>query len=140
MIDDFELIVHKFNDREDRHIYLLGDVHLGAKECLETEFAKFLQTVKDDYAGYLILLGDLLNNGVKSSVIRLDAMLEDTVPLGVRFCITAAEGQSYKVLSLPVYTVNKTAKTITIDIGELIAGITLEIALPSGHITVKESK
>lgn len=71
MIDDFELIVHKFNDREDRHIYLLGDVHLGAKECLETEFAKFLQMVKDDYAGYLILLGDLLNNGVKSSVTNV---------------------------------------------------------------------
>lgn len=71
MIDDFELIVHKFNDREDRHIYLLGDVHLGAKECLEAEFAKFLQTVKDDYAGYLILLGDLLNNGVKSSVTNV---------------------------------------------------------------------
>lgn len=71
MIDDFELIVHKFNDREDRHIYLLGDVHLGAKECLEAEFAKFLQMVKDDYAGYLILLGDLLNNGVKSSVTNV---------------------------------------------------------------------
>lgn len=46
MIDDFELIVHKFNDREDRHIYLLGDVHLGAKECLENEFAKFCRWSK----------------------------------------------------------------------------------------------
>lgn len=71
MIDDFELIVHKFNDRKDRHIYLLGDVHLGAKECLEDEFAKFLQMVKSDDAGYLILLGDLLNNGVKSSVTNV---------------------------------------------------------------------
>lgn len=50
---------------------MLGDVHLGAKECLEAEFAKFLQMVKDDYAGYLILLGDLLNNGVKSSVTNV---------------------------------------------------------------------
>lgn len=71
MIDDFELIVRKFDDREDRHIYLLGDVHLGAKECLETDFAKFLQMAKDDESGYLILLGDLLNNGVKSSVTNV---------------------------------------------------------------------
>lgn len=70
------------------------------------------------------------------AAIRLDAMLEDTVPLGVRFCITAAEGQSYKVLSLPVYTVNKTAKTITIDITALVADKKLTIALDTGVITV----
>ena len=105
------------------------------------------------------------------AAIRLDAMLEDTVPLGVRFCITAAEGQIYTVLSLPVYTVNKTAfdpvqftimllgtsgnvkvlpmpaytfdpgvTKLSIDIGELIAGVILDIVLPSGTITVKESK
>lgn len=83
------------------------------------------------------LLGHPLDPEV--AALRLDAMLGDTVPLGVRFCITAAEGQIYRVLSLPVYTVNKTAKTVTIDITALVANKNLTIALDTGVITV-ESK
>lgn len=73
------------------------------------------------------------------AALRLDAMLGDTVPLGVRFCITVAEGQIYKVLSLPVYTVNKTAKTVTIDIKALVADKQLTIALDTGVITVEST-
>lgn len=74
------------------------------------------------------------------AAIRLDAMLGDAIPLALRFCIFARDNQRYKVLSLPVYTVDKTAKTITIDITELVAGVILDIDLPSGLITVKKSK
>lgn len=73
------------------------------------------------------------------AALRLDAMLGDTVPLGVRFCITATDGQSYKVLSLPVYTVDKTDKTVTIDITALVADKKLTIALDTGVITVESN-
>lgn len=70
------------------------------------------------------------------AAIRLDAMLGDAIPLALRFCIFARDNQRYKVLSLPVYTVDKTAKTITIDITALVADKKLTIALDTGVITV----
>lgn len=68
---------------------------------------------------------------------RLTAMLEEgAVPLGVRFCIVAIEGPGYKVLSLPVYTVNNIANTVTIDITAIVADKKLIIALDTGLITI----
>ena len=45
-----------------------------------------------------------------------------------------------KVLPMPAYTFDPGVTKLSIDIGELIAGVILDIALPSGTITVKESK
>lgn len=45
-----------------------------------------------------------------------------------------------KVLPMPAYTFNQGITKLTVDIGEIMAGHTLEIALPSGVITIKESK
>lgn len=74
------------------------------------------------------------------AVIRLAAtMLGDTVPLALRFCILAGEGHVHKVLSLPVYTVDEAANTITIDITALIADKKLTIALDTGVITVEST-
>lgn len=91
-------------------------------------------TVVGDHAEWK-RLGYALDPG--AAVKRLNDMLDpDGIPLGVRFCITAIGNQSYKVLSLPVYTLNVTAKTITIDISALIADKKLTIALDTGVITV----
>lgn len=45
-----------------------------------------------------------------------------------------------KILPMPAYTVYHGITKLSIDIGELIAGVILDIDLPSGLITVKESK
>ena len=83
-------------------------------------------------------LGSPLDPGVAAK--RLTAMLEDgAVPLGVRFCIVAVDGSSYKVLSLPPYTVNKIANTVTIDITALAANKKLTIALDTGDITAEST-
>lgn len=59
----------------------------------------------------------------------------------VQFLITTLDPHgNLKVLPMPAYILNNVGNVLSIDIGELMAGITLEIALPSGHITVKESK
>lgn len=64
MLGDFDLISHSFD--KGIRIAPVADVHLGAMECMETEWERFLQRViKDDL--YLILAGDLLNNSVKSA-------------------------------------------------------------------------
>lgn len=61
------MVTHKF-PRKDISIYAVADVHLGAKECMEQEFMKFIKKVEEMPDTYLILVGDLLNNATKSSV------------------------------------------------------------------------
>jgi len=68
MLPDFELIVHKFPERKDITIVPIADVHLGARECMEQEFIKYIDSVKDRNDLRFVLVGDLLNNGIKSSV------------------------------------------------------------------------
>ena len=67
MLPDFNMIIHKF-PQEDITIIPISDVHLGAPECMEQEFIKFVESVKDRPNVYLILGGDLINNSVRSSV------------------------------------------------------------------------
>lgn len=68
ILPDFEMIVHKFPEREDITIIPVADVHLGAKECDEEKFFSFLKMVKDTPNTYLVLAGDLINNATRSSV------------------------------------------------------------------------
>lgn len=70
MLPDFEMIVHKF-PRKDITIIPIGDVHLGARECMEQEFIEFIDKVKDAPDVYLILGGDLINNATRSSVSNI---------------------------------------------------------------------
>jgi len=62
------LVVREFPEKNDIDIYAIADVHFGAKECMEQEFMKFLDFIRDTPNSYLILAGDLLNNATKSSV------------------------------------------------------------------------
>lgn len=71
MLPDFNLIIHKFPERKDITIIPISDVHLGARECKEQEFIKFIDSVKDNPDVYLILGGDLINNGTRSSVTNV---------------------------------------------------------------------
>ena len=68
MLPDFEMIVKQFPEREDITIIPIADVHLGARECMEQEFIKFIDSIKDKPNVYLILGGDLVNNSTRSSI------------------------------------------------------------------------
>ena len=71
MLPDFEMVIHKFPDGKDITIIPLADVHLGAKECMEQQFIKFINTIRDKPDVYLILGGDLLNNCTRSSISNI---------------------------------------------------------------------
>lgn len=71
MLSDFEMIVHKFPAGQDITIIPIADVHLGARECMEQEFISFIGTIAEKPNVYICLLGDLLNNAVKSSVSNI---------------------------------------------------------------------
>jgi hypothetical protein len=64
MLNDLDLIIHSLP--KDVSIYPIADVHLGAMEHAEKEWQEFLKKVESENA-YVILNGDLLNNGVRSS-------------------------------------------------------------------------
>lgn len=71
MLRDFEMIVHKFPSGQDITIIPIADVHLGARECMEQEFISFINSIASRDNVYICLLGDLLNNAVKSSVSNI---------------------------------------------------------------------
>ena len=71
MLSDFELIQHKFPSRPDLHIYPISDVHLGAAEHMEREWKHFCDHLLEDPNAYIILGGDLINNGTRTSVTNI---------------------------------------------------------------------
>lgn len=68
MIPDFEIITHRFPNRQDITIVPISDVHLGARECMEQEFMAFISEIEKQPDTYVLLLGDLLNNCTRTSV------------------------------------------------------------------------
>ena len=71
MLPDFEMIVKKFPEREDITIIPVFDVHLGARECKEQEFRRFIDMVSKTPNMYLILGGDLVDNGLRNSLTNV---------------------------------------------------------------------
>ena len=67
MLDDFTLIQSKFDDLDYLNIYPLGDVHIGSKECDIELLKEWVEMVKNDPNGAVVIVGDLLNNGLKNS-------------------------------------------------------------------------
>lgn len=63
MLNDLDMISWDFDG--DIKIYPISDVHLGAMEHAEPEWQEFLKKIESEDA-YLILAGDLLNNGIRS--------------------------------------------------------------------------
>ena len=68
MLRDFEMIVHEFPVRSDVHLHFIADVHLGAQEHMEREWADFCDHLLEDPSAYVILGGDLINNATRNSV------------------------------------------------------------------------
>ena len=68
MLADTTLIVREWPERPDLIIYPIFDVHLGAAECMVDEWETFLKALKAEPNSYIIIGGDMLNNGIKTSV------------------------------------------------------------------------
>ena len=67
MLNDFEMISHKF-DNDEITIIPVSDVHFGALEHAKQEWEQFCKYIADTPNIYLILGGDLINNSIRSSV------------------------------------------------------------------------
>ncbi len=68
MLSDLEIIEHRFPDRPDIVIYPISDVHFGAQEHMAKEWQKFCADLLAQENAYVVLGGDLINNGTKTAV------------------------------------------------------------------------
>ncbi len=79
MNSDFDIISHNFGtDIDNLRIYPLGDLHIGSSEFNMDMWKKWLAMVKNDDAGYVVLIGDILDNGLKNS--KTDSYLATLQP------------------------------------------------------------
>lgn len=67
LLDDFTPIIHTLPGRTAK-LWAVADVHIGAKEADLQGFESFLKRVEKDADSYVVIVGDLLNNAVRSSV------------------------------------------------------------------------
>ena len=68
MNNDFDLIVNKFSTTTDYiNVYPLGDVHVGSQQFNEKLFLHWIEIVKSDPNSVVVMVGDLIDNGLKTS-------------------------------------------------------------------------
>jgi predicted phosphodiesterase len=68
MKSDFELIVHKLKrDLDYINIYPMCEPHIGSPNFSEELFKKWIEQVKNDDNGYVVIAGDLFDNALKNS-------------------------------------------------------------------------
>jgi predicted phosphodiesterase len=67
LLSDFQLITHKFDESKGLNIYPLGDVHIGSKECDLDLLKKWVEMVKNDPNGAVVIIGDVMNMGLRNS-------------------------------------------------------------------------
>jgi 3',5'-cyclic AMP phosphodiesterase CpdA len=80
-------------------VYPVGDLHIGDPGARIDLFQNLVEQVKNNENEYLILLGDLVNNGIKSSVTNT---YEETLPPGEqkRLVITMLRPVADKILGI----------------------------------------
>lgn len=67
MLDDFILIQSNYENLEYLNIYPLGDVHIGTKEFDLELFKQWIDMVKNDPHGAVVIIGDMMNMGLRNS-------------------------------------------------------------------------
>ena len=75
---DFDIISHEFPGGQGIDIIPIFDVHLGNPDCMEIEFVKFIKDLEKKENTYIVIGGDLLENGTRNSVG--DSVFEQTMP------------------------------------------------------------
>lgn len=69
---DTDMIVRQFpREMDEVEVYPIGDVHLGAQEHMADAWRAFVDSVKAKPNAFLVLIGDLINNGTRTSVTNI---------------------------------------------------------------------
>ena len=65
------IITKKNIQNEKIKIYPISDLHVGSAECNMDLWEDFIDRVKNEENSYLVIAGDMLNNGLKNSVTNV---------------------------------------------------------------------
>lgn len=77
MPSTIKMICQKLNHPEGIELYGLSDLHIGSREFNEAAFQKVSREILDAPNRYILLAGDYIDNGVKSSVTSpYDAVMQ----------------------------------------------------------------
>lgn len=71
MKSDFDMIIREFAANDDLKIYPVGDLHVGAPEFDRREWDAFKKQLLSEPNSYITIGGDMMNNGLKSSVTNV---------------------------------------------------------------------
>lgn len=71
MRHDSEVISRSFGMARNITIFPLADVHLGAEESAMPAFSRLIAEIAADPNAYVVLAGDLIDNGLKNSVTNV---------------------------------------------------------------------
>ena len=66
-----DMIVWPFWGKGDVIVYPVFDVHLGAQGCMEEDFRNFINEVAVDPQAYVVIGGDMIDNGTRNSVTNV---------------------------------------------------------------------
>lgn len=68
MNNNYDLIVHKLpRELDSVNVYPLGDLHIGSPDFDMKVWKRWKEMVKNDDKGYVVIVGDLMDNGLKDS-------------------------------------------------------------------------
>lgn len=68
MLNDFQMIVHELSEElEYVNLYPIGDVHIGSPDFDLEQWVKWKKMVTADPNGYILMIGDMVDNGLKLS-------------------------------------------------------------------------
>lgn len=68
MVNDFEPIIHTFPNRDDIKIYPIADLHVGSAQFDDAAWRDFVDKIQGEVHSYIVIGGDMMDNGIKSSV------------------------------------------------------------------------
>ena len=71
MLPDWMPIKHKIEGNRNITLWLIGDVHIGAKEFDEKRFRRDVDAIAADDNARFVLLGDIINNATRSAVSNI---------------------------------------------------------------------
>ena len=68
MIDDLTPIIHRFPNGQDITVYPISDLHVGSPQFDSKRWCAFREKLLAESHSRIVIAGDMLNNGIKSSV------------------------------------------------------------------------
>ena len=67
MLSDFQLIQANYEKLSHLNLYPIGDGHIGSKECKLELLKEWVEMVKNDPYGAVVIVGDMMNMGLRNS-------------------------------------------------------------------------